>query len=38
MTFQLGEVAATPKLFAAILNQIARLAMPPPVVVGRMPA
>jgi hypothetical protein len=36
--FQLAEVAVTRNLFAAILNRIARLAMPPPVVVGRMPA
>jgi hypothetical protein len=35
---QLAEVAVTRHLFAAILNRIARLAMPPPVVVGRMPA
>jgi hypothetical protein len=35
VTFQLAEVAVTRNLFAAILNRIARLAMPPPVV-GRM--
>jgi hypothetical protein len=37
VTFQLAEVAVTRNLFAAILNRIARLAIPPPVV-GRMPA
>jgi len=30
VTFQLAEVAVTRNLFAAILNRIARLAMPPP--------
>lgn len=38
VTFQLAEVAVTRNLFAAILDRIARLALPPPVVVGRMPA
>ena len=37
VTFQLAEVAVTRNLFAAILDRIARLALPPPVV-GRMPA
>jgi len=37
VTFQLAEVAVTRNLFAAILERIARLALPPPVVVGRMP-
>jgi hypothetical protein len=32
VTFQLAEVAVTRNLFAAILDRIARLAMPPPVV------
>ena len=36
-TFQLAEVAVTRNLFAAILDRIARLAIPPPVL-GRMPA
>jgi hypothetical protein len=36
--FQLAEVAVTRNLFAAILARIARLAIPPPVVVGRLPA
>jgi hypothetical protein len=36
VTFQLAEVAVTRNLFAAILDRIARLAIPPPVV-GRMP-
>jgi len=36
VTFQLAEVAVTRNLFAAILDRIARLALPPPVVVGRM--
>jgi hypothetical protein len=36
VTFQLAEVAVTRNLFAAILNRIARLAMPPPVAAGRM--
>lgn len=35
--FQLAEVAVTRYLFAAILEQIARLAIPPPVLVGGMP-
>jgi hypothetical protein len=34
---QLAEVSVTRNLFAAILNRIARLAIPPPVI-GRMPA
>jgi hypothetical protein len=37
VTFQLAEVAVTRNLFAAILNRIARLALPPPAV-DRMPA
>jgi DDE family transposase len=37
VTFQLAEVAVTRNLFAAILDRITRLALPPPVV-GRMPA
>ena len=32
VTFQLAEVAVTRNLFAAILDRIARLAIPPPVV------
>ena len=32
VTFQLAEVAVTRNLFAAILDRIARLAMPPPLV------
>ena len=36
VTFQLAEVAVTRNLFAAILDRIARLAVPPPVVDGRM--
>jgi hypothetical protein len=32
VTFQLAEVAVTRNLFAAILNRIARLALPPPLV------
>ena len=32
VTFQLAEVAITRKLFAAILDRIERLALPPPVV------
>jgi len=36
VTFQLAEVAVTRNLFAAILDRIARLALPPPVVVGWM--
>jgi hypothetical protein len=38
VTFQLAEVAVTRNLFAAILDRIAQLAMPPPVVASRMPA
>jgi hypothetical protein len=38
VTFQLAEVAVTRNLFAAILDRITRLALPPAVVVGRMPA
>ena len=34
VTFQLAEVAITRKLFAAILDRIERLALPPPVVDG----
>ena len=37
VTFQLAEVAVTRNLFAKIIDRIARLALPPPVV-GRMPA
>jgi hypothetical protein len=33
VTFQLAKVAVTRDLFGAILHRIARLAMPPPVVV-----
>jgi hypothetical protein len=36
VTFQLAEVAVTRNLFAAILDRIERLALPPPVVDGRM--
>ena len=36
VTFQLAEVAVTRNLFAAILDRIERLALPPPVVAGRM--
>ena len=36
VTFQLAEVAVTRKLFAAILDRIERLALPPPVVDGRI--
>lgn len=36
-TFQLAEVAITRNLFATILDHIARLAIPPPVLVGGMP-
>jgi hypothetical protein len=32
VTFQLAEVAVTRNLFAAILDRIAQLAIPPPVV------
>jgi hypothetical protein len=35
VTFQLAEVAVTRDLFAAILDRIARLALPPPLVAGR---
>jgi hypothetical protein len=35
VTFQLAEVAVTRNLFAAILDRIARLAIPPPTVAGR---
>jgi len=34
VTFQLAEVAVTRNLFSAILNRIARLAIPPPIVAG----
>ena len=34
VTFQLAEVAVTRNLFAAILERIARLAIPPPLVTG----
>ena len=34
ITFQLAEVAVTRNLFATILDGIARLAIPPPVVTG----
>ena len=34
VTFQLAEVAVTRNMFAAILDRIARLALPPPVVSG----
>jgi hypothetical protein len=37
VTFQLADVAVTRNWFTAILHRIARLAMPPPVVIGRMP-
>ena len=37
VTFQLAEVAVTRNLFAAILNRIAQLAIPPPVLVCGMP-
>ncbi len=36
VTFQLAEVAVTRNLFAAILDRIERLGLPPPVVDGRM--
>jgi len=36
VTFQLAEVAVTRNLFAAILDRIERLALPPPIVDGRM--
>jgi DDE family transposase len=35
VTFQLAEAAVTRDLFAAILDRIARLAIPPPLVAGR---
>jgi len=35
VTFQLAEVAVTRSLFAAILDRIARLAIPPPMIAGR---
>ena len=35
VTFQLAEVAVTRDLFAAILDRIARLSLPPPAVAGR---
>ena len=38
VTFQLAEVVVKRNLFAAILDRIKRLALPPPVVYGRMPA
>jgi hypothetical protein len=38
VTFQLAEVVVTRNLFAAILDRIARLAIPPPVVVSAKPA
>ncbi len=34
VTFQLAEVAVTRNLFAAIIDRIARLAIPPPIVTG----
>ena len=34
VTFQLAEVAVTRNLFAAILNRIERLGLPPPIVAG----
>ena len=36
VTFQLAEVAVTRRLFAAILDRIERLALPPPDINGRM--
>ena len=36
VTFQLAEVAVTRNLFAAILDRIARLAIPPPILVSGM--
>jgi hypothetical protein len=36
VTFQLAEVAVTRDLFAAILDRVARLAIPPPVLVSGM--
>ncbi len=35
VTFQLAEVAVTQNLFAAILDRIERLAIPPPIATGR---
>jgi hypothetical protein len=35
VTFQLAEVAVTRELFAAILDRIAQLALPPPLVAAR---
>jgi hypothetical protein len=37
-TFQLAEVAVTRNLFAAILDRIVQLAIPPPILVGGMRA
>jgi len=37
VTFRLAEVAVTRNLFAAILDRIERLTLPPPVVVGCVP-
>jgi len=34
VTFQLAEVAVTRRLFASILDRIARLAIPPPLAAG----
>jgi len=34
VTFQLAEVAVTRKLFAAILDRIQRLSIPPPIAAG----
>ena len=36
--FRLAEVAVTRNLFATILDRIAQLAIPPPILVGGMPA
>jgi hypothetical protein len=36
VTFQLAEVAVTRNLFATILDRIAQLAIPPPVLVSGM--
>ena len=38
VTFQLAELALARNLFAAMLDRIARLAIPPPVLVCGMPA
>ena len=35
VTFQLAEVAVTRNLFSAILNRIARLAIPPPIIASQ---